>query len=127
MGESLLVLWIVGPGGLEWASVESGLNIARDCGTIRVAAMKQQFSRAQPARIEIGKSAARPSVHGRIRYLVRHQHPLHVQPHACGAKRGAQNHPCGIAKDAGPLHEIYLPAMGIILSRSVDDRTKPPV
>jgi hypothetical protein len=89
--------------------------------------MKQQFSRAQPARVEIGKSAARPSVRGRIRYLVRHQHPLHVQPHACSTKRGAQYHPYGIAKDAGPLHEIYLPALGIILSCYVDDRTKPPV
>src|SRR5208282_2813471 len=80
--ESLLVGWVRGPRRIEGAPVVSGLNFARDLGTIRIPAMKKQFPRAQPARIEIGKIAARPVMCGGVGNLMRNQHAIDVSPHA---------------------------------------------
>ncbi len=56
--------------------------------------MQQQFAGSQPARIEIGEIASRPSVGGGVRLLVGHQHALHVEPHASGE----QQRQCGAAR-----------------------------
>ena len=71
IGETLLVLRISGASGIERTPVIANLNLARDFGTIWIAVMQQQFSRAKPARVEIGQIATRATVGGCLRQLMR--------------------------------------------------------
>src|SRR5260370_41135863 len=82
VGESLLVDWVCRARSIERAAVVSSLNLTRDLGAIRISAMEEQFPRAQPARIEIGKIAARAVMRGGVGDLMRNQHTIDVSPHA---------------------------------------------
>ena len=69
----------------------SGLDFPSDIFAVRIAMMKQQLARAEPARIDVRKIAPRAAMCGCISPLVRDEHILHIKPHArCQQQRGRQ-------------------------------------
>src|SRR5580700_2030486 len=85
IGESLLVLRIAGPLGIEVTHVVGGLDRAGDVAVIGSAPMQEQVARTQPARIQIREIAARTRVRGGIGPLVGDENVVDVKPHAGGA------------------------------------------
>src|SRR5581483_8050642 len=82
--ESFLVLGIGRALRIKRTAVVAELKLAGDLGTIGAAMMHKKFARAQPARIEIGEIAARPSAGSRLSELIRNEDALDVVQHAAG-------------------------------------------
>src|SRR5579871_5543616 len=70
--------------GIEHAAVVAQLNSARNLIAIRIAAVEQQLTRAQPTWIQVGEIAARPVTAERFTALVWNQNMPNVVPHAPG-------------------------------------------
>lgn len=87
IGKPLLVFGIFRAIWVESPAVVSGLNFARQFGTIGVAMMQQQLARAQPSRIKIGKVPAWAVVSGSVGALVWDQDSPGIEPHAAGQKQ----------------------------------------
>src|SRR5579864_5954707 len=69
---------------IEHPAVVAGLDSARNLRAIRIAAMEQQLTRAQPTRIEVGEIAARPITAEGFTALVWNENVPNVVPHAPG-------------------------------------------
>ena len=69
-------------GRFQRSSIVSSLDFASNLRAIRIAAVQQQFSRAQPARIQVGEIAARLIVTRRVLLLIRNQDALDIEQHA---------------------------------------------
>src|SRR5260370_30989352 len=102
VGESLLVDWVCRARSIERAAVVSSVNLARALGAIRISAMEEQFPRAQPARIEIGKIAARPVMRGGVGDLMRNHHPADVSPSPGRTDRVSKYQPERLMENARP-------------------------
>ena len=85
ISEPLLVFGIVRPRGIERAPVISLLDFDGNVIAVRIAVVKQQFPRPQPARIQVRQIAARTLARCSIRNLKAHEDSIHIKPHArCG-------------------------------------------
>src|SRR5438552_14767404 len=87
IGEALLVLGIIRARWVDRPAVVSTLNFESDDGAVRVASVKQQFARSQPARVEVRQVTARSIVRRRVGKLLRPQNSVHIEP---GTSRNEQ-------------------------------------
>src|ERR1039458_980224 len=86
ISKPLLVFRIVRPSRIQHTPVVSLLDFYRDVVAVRIAVVEQQFTRPQPARIEIRQIAARTLMLLRVGSFIRNEHALYIEPHAARAK-----------------------------------------